>query len=124
MLALVAAVSLIALGADDQAVTPATGGATASGPVKISPSDAFRRNFALIKIAMDFEYGGVKFDGHAAQVWAEKKPTMVQTSFYPLVGHWACDGAVEFFRFQSPDERLKRAEKAGFTVREGGARKP
>ena len=118
-LALVAAVSLIALVADDQEATAPERPAAASGAAKISLSDAFRRNHASIKVAMDFEYGGVKFDGEASQVWADEKPAVEKTPYYPLVGQWACDGAVEWYRFSSPDALLLQAAQTGVVVEKG-----
>ncbi len=79
------------------------------------PLDAFRANFASIKAEMDFEVTEGSFKGNAKRLWEGQVPDYAERhapdADLTIVGHWACDGTAEYYRFGSPDEVLDRASK-------------
>lgn len=87
------------------------------------PLDAFRANYASIKAEMDFELTGGTFKDDAKRLWEGHVPEFVEKHIEDwddtIVGHWACDGVAEYFRFSSPQEILDRAAKAPLRMEAG-----
>lgn len=78
---------------------------------KPQPLDAFRTNFAAIKAEVDFEYSDGRLGGKASDVWAARRPPFLENGASKILGHWACDGEVEYYQFRSSAEMLELAEK-------------
>ena len=79
------------------------------------PLDAFRANYASIKAEVDFQFTGGSFKD-TKRLWEGQVPDYVKSHVQDLdltiLGHWACDGTAEYFRFGSPEEILDRASEA------------
>jgi len=78
------------------------------------PLDAFRANYASIKAELDFKFTGGSFKDNK-RLWEGQVPDYIErhaeNTDLTIVGHWACDGSAEYFRFGSPEEVLDRASK-------------
>jgi hypothetical protein len=75
----------------------------------LNPLDGFQGNYAAIKADMDFVYS----DGYHDSVegpWDAKDAHFVATKDSEIIGHWACDGSAEYYRFSSSDSVLARAQ--------------
>lgn len=79
------------------------------------PLDAFRANYASMKAELDFEFTGGAFRDNQKRLWLGQLPVYVEShtenTDLTLVGHWACDGKAEYYRFGSPADILQRASK-------------
>ena len=77
------------------------------------PLDGFRANFASIKAELDYEFHVGEFHDDNWRPWQEPFPEFVETRPDDrILGHWACDGAAEYYLFSSPPDLLDRARKA------------
>ena len=81
------------------------------GQATPGPLDGFRANYASIKAAMDYQYLGGTLDGDPSRIWEERKPVFVENRASAIVGHWACDGVSELYRYRSSDEVLELAKQ-------------
>jgi hypothetical protein len=75
------------------------------------PLDAFRNNYASIKVALDFDYSEGNFNEGSGRLWSGGQPAYVENPKRRIVGDWKCDGQAEYFRFSSPEEVLDQASK-------------
>lgn len=89
------------------------------GQAAIEPLEAFRANYAAIKIDLDFTVKrGVLLDSED-KIWTGELERVFQNKDMPvgdLEGHWACDGVTEYIRFSSTPERLAKAAQERLIV--------
>jgi hypothetical protein len=78
----------------------------------VEPSEAFRANYAGIKVDFDFTVKRGTLVDRQEEIWNGCVDTLFQhqdTRVGDLEGHWACDGVAESVRFSSTAERLANA---------------
>ena len=78
------------------------------------PLDAFRANYASIKVDLEYVYrkGGVDAATVAdGRLWRERPLNFVGDPRLAVVGRWSCDGEVEWYYFSSPEEVLEAGRK-------------
>jgi len=85
------------------------------------PLDAFRANYAAIKVDMEFIHTSGRLDTaniSEGLLWAGEPVGFAGTLRSEIVGQWSCDGTTEYYYCGSPDEviansRAKGAQKQG-----------
>lgn len=82
-----------------------------SGP---GPMDAFRANYAAIKVDLEYDFrkGGV--DAAVVtngRLWKERDSNFVGLPHLAVIGQWSCDGEVERYHFSSPKEVIEEGKK-------------
>ncbi|MEW4567674.1 hypothetical protein AB1L88_07370 [Tautonia sp. JC769] len=75
------------------------------------PLDAFRANYAAMRVEMDYEYRkSLVLEPESIDpevVWSGQPLAFPEDEAERIVGHWACDGRTEYFEAGSPSEQIE-----------------
>jgi hypothetical protein len=79
----------------------------------LGPLDAFRVNYAAVKVDLEYEFvSGSMSPADAARIWENGGSGLRERSETKLNGRWSCDGEGEYFEFGSPDEVIAAGKAA------------